>query len=207
MFSLFTNINVKVEDTESKPNEDRQGNNNLWSFQECSNWKLRISIPVETISSIWTHLKVFCKNVAGEFVLHQLLMLSLWEVKIFIQKLPEMLKDALHFEPTEFNAKFVNDETFFQPTDWEEKAKYDVLWELSENARGKVCVTRRFFQDYPNRCYFTMKFLTRRTEKDSFRRKFFLSVRIGELQKLHRMSYEIFSVLNKVKNRKKSQSA
>ena len=112
-YSLHNDINVKVEDTESKPNEDRQGNNNLWSFQEYSNRKFQISIPEETIntSSNWTHLKVFRENVEGEFVLHQFLMLSVWELKIFIQKLHEMLKEALQFEPSEVNAKLMIDET------------------------------------------------------------------------------------------------
>ena len=97
IYSLYNDINVKVEDTESKPNEDRQGNNNLWSFQEYSNRKFQFSIPEETIntSSNWSHLKVFRETVEGEFVLHQFLMLSVWELKIFIQKLPEMLKEAL----------------------------------------------------------------------------------------------------------------
>ena len=53
------------------------------------------------------------------------------------------------------------DETLFQPTDVEEKAKFDVFWEMSETARRKVCVTRTFFQDDPNRCYFTIKLFTR----------------------------------------------
>ena len=118
-----------------------------------------------------------------------------------------MIKEALLFEPTVGTAKLVIDETVFQPTDVEEKAKFDVFWEVSETARRKVCVTRIFFQDDPNRCYFTIKLFTRGTEKDSFRRKCFLSVRIGEMKKLHRMSDEIISVLNKVKNQKRSQSA
>ena len=61
-------------------------------------------------------------------------MLSVWELKIFIQNLPEMLKEALQFEPTEVTAKLVIDETLLQPTDVEEKAKFDVFWELSETA-------------------------------------------------------------------------
>ena len=132
IYSLYKDINVKVEDNESKPNEDRQGNSNLWS-----------SIPEETIntSSNWTHLKVFRENVEGEFVLHPFLMLSVWELKIFIQNLPEMIKEALQFEPSEVTAKLMIDETLFQPTDVEEKAKFDVFWELSETARRKVCVT------------------------------------------------------------------
>ena len=118
-----------------------------------------------------------------------------------------MLKEALQFELTEVTAKLVIDEILFQPTDVEEKAKFDVFWEVSETARRKVCVTRTIYQKDPNRCYFTIKLFTRETEMDSFRRKCFLSVRIGELQKLHRMSSEIISVLNKVKNQTKSQSA
>ena len=134
-------------------------------------------------------------------------MLSVCELKIFSQKLPEMLKEALQFEPTEVTAKLVIVEPLFEPTDVEEKAKFDVFWEVSETARRKVCVTRTFYQDGPNRCYFTIRLFTRGSEKDSFRRKFFFSVRIGELQKLHRLSNEIISVLIKVKNQTKSQSA
>ena len=150
---------MKVEDTESKPNDDRQGNSNCRKFQEYSNRKFRISIQEETInrSSNWTHLKVFRENVEGEFVLHQFLMFSVWECNIFIQKLPEMIKKALQFEPKEVTAKLVIDETLFQPTDVEEKAKFDVFRELSETARRKVCVTRTFYQDNPNWCYFTIK--------------------------------------------------
>ena len=209
IYSLYNDIKVKVQDTESKPNEDYEGNSNCWNFQEYNNRNFRISVPEETIktSSNWTHFKDFRKNVESEFVLHQFLMLSVWELKIFIQKLPEMLKEALQFELTEVTAKLVIDETLFQPTDVEEKAKFDVFWEASETARRKVCVTRTFYQNDPNRCYFTIKLFTRGTEKDGFRRKCFLSVRIGELQKLHRMSNEIISVLNKVKNQTKSQSA
>ena len=118
-----------------------------------------------------------------------------------------MLKEALQFELTEDAAKLVIDETLFQPTDVEEKAKCDVFWEVSETARRKVCVTRTFYQNDPNQCYFTIKLFIRGTEENSFRRKCFLSVRIGELQKLHRMSNDIVSVLNKVKNQTKSQSA
>ena len=44
-------------------------------------------------------------------------MLSDLELKIFIQKLTEMLKEALEFEPTEVTAKLVTYETLLQPTD------------------------------------------------------------------------------------------
>ena len=118
-----------------------------------------------------------------------------------------MIKEALLFEPTVGNAKLVIDETVFQPTDVEEKTKFDVFWEVNETARRKVCVTRIFFQDDQNRCYFTIKLFTRGTEKERFRWKCFHSVTIGEMEKLHRMSDEIISVLNKVKNQKRSQSA
>ena len=87
------------------------------------------------------------------------------------------------------------------------KKQNSMFWDVSETARRKVCVTSIFFQDDPNRCYFTIKLFTRGTEKDSFRRKCFLLVRIWEMEKLHRMSDEMISVLNKVKNQKRSQSA
>ena len=209
MFSLFKDNNDKKDNTDQKPNEEHDGRNNCWCFQEYGNRKFQISIPEETVNtnSNWTHLKVFRKNVESEYILHQFLMLSARELKLVIEKIPEMIKEALLFEPTVGTAKLVIDETVFQPTDVEEKAKFDVFWEVSETARRKVCVTRIFFQDDPNRCYFTIKLFTRGTEKDSFRRKCFLSVRIGEMEKLHRMSDEIISVLNKVKNQKRSQSA
>ena len=34
VYSLFTDTNVKVQDTESKLNEDYEGNSNCWNFQE-----------------------------------------------------------------------------------------------------------------------------------------------------------------------------
>ena len=208
MFSLFKEMNDKKDNTDSKPNEEHDGRNNCWSFQEYGNRKFQISIPEETIhtNSNWTHLKYFAKMWKVN-VLHQFLMLSARELKLVIEKIPEMIKEALLFEPTVGTAKLVIDETVFQPTDVEEKAKFDVFWEVSETARRKVCVTRIFFQDDTNRCYFTIKLFTRGTEKDSFRRKCFLSVRTGEMEKIHRMSDEIISVLNKVKNQKRSQSA
>ena len=179
MFSLFKDINDKKDNTDSKPNEEHDGRNNCWSFQEYGNRKFQISIQEETIL----------------------------EETIHIEKIPEMIKEALLFEPTVGSAQLVIDESVFQPTDVEEKTKFDVFWEVSETAPRKVCVTRIFSQDDPNRCYFTIKLFTRGTGKDCFRRKYFLSVRIGEMEKLHRMREEIVSVLNKVKNQKRSQSA
>ena len=38
-----------------------------------------------------------------------------------------MLKEALQFDPIEITAKFEIDETLFQPTHVEEKAKFDVF--------------------------------------------------------------------------------
>ena len=98
---------MEIEDTESKPNEDCEGKSNCWIFQENSNRKFRIRIPEETINtkSNWTHLKVLRKNLENEFVLHPFLMLPDWDLKFVIEKLPEMLKEALQFEPTEVTAK------------------------------------------------------------------------------------------------------
>ena len=142
MFSLFKNINDKKDNTDSKPNEEHDGRNNCWSFQEYGNRKFQISIPEETINtnSDWTHLKVFRENVENEYV--QFLMLSPRELTLVIEKIPEMIKEELLFEPTVGSAKLVIDETVFQPTDVEEKTKFDVFWEVSETARRKVCVTR-----------------------------------------------------------------
>ena len=121
--SLFTRINVRVEDKESKPNEDHQRHNSRWSFKEYSNRRFRISIPEETINtgSNWTQLKVFRENVEVGFVLHQSLALSVCELKPFIQKLPEIFKKSLQIEPTEVTAKLLIDETLFQPNAVEEK--------------------------------------------------------------------------------------
>ena len=61
-------------------------------------------------------------------------MLSARELKLVIEKMPDMIKEALLFEPTVGSAKLVIDETVFQPTDVEEKRKFDVFWEVSETA-------------------------------------------------------------------------
>ena len=84
-------------------------------------------------------MKVFRENGESEYVLHQILMLSARELKLVIETIPEMIKEALLFEPTAGTAKLVSDETVFQPTDVAEKAKFDVFWEVSESARRKVC--------------------------------------------------------------------
>ena len=44
----------------------------------------------------------------------------------------------------------VMDITLFQPTDVEEKAKFDVFWEVSETARRKVCMSTKFSLDVTN---------------------------------------------------------
>ena len=82
-----------------------------------------MSIPEETIntSSNWTHLKVFCENVKGEIVLHQILMPSVSELKIFIQKLPEILIEAVQFDPTEVSVKLVTDEICSNQLIWRRK--------------------------------------------------------------------------------------
>ena len=80
-------------------------------------------------------------------------MLSAKELKLVIEKIPEMIKEALLFEPTVGNAKLVIDKTLFQQTDVN-KIRC-VLGD--ETARRKVCVTRIFYQDDSNRCYFTIK--------------------------------------------------
>ena len=89
MSCLHNEINVKVENIESEPNEDREGNNNCWTFQKYSSRKFRIRIIYETITtrSNWTHLKVFRENV--NLICNQFLMLSVGKLKLVIEKLPK----------------------------------------------------------------------------------------------------------------------
>ena len=111
MFSLFKDNNDKKDNTDPKPKEEHDGRNNCCSFQEYGNRKFQISIPEETVNtnSNWTHLKVFRENVESEYVLHQFPMLSARELKLVIEKIPEMIKEALLFEPTVGTAKLVID--------------------------------------------------------------------------------------------------
>ena len=57
------------------------------------------SVPEETINlnSNWTSLKVFRKNVESEIVLYQFLLLSVGDLKLLNEKLPEMIKETLQF--------------------------------------------------------------------------------------------------------------
>ena len=89
MFSLFKETDDKKDNNDSKTNEEYDGRNNCWSFQEYDNRKFQISIPEETIntSSNWTHLKVFRENVESEHILHQFQMLSARELKLVIEKI------------------------------------------------------------------------------------------------------------------------
>ena len=127
---------------------------------------------------------------------------SVSELKLFSKRKTEMLKEALQFEPTEITAKFEIDETLFQPTDVEEKAKSDVFWEVSETARRKVCVTRTIFQDDPNRCYFKIKLFNRGTNNDSITRKWFLLVRIGSCRNYIQWAMELFQCWTNSKTKK-----
>ena len=52
MFSLFKDNNDKKDNTDSKPNEEHDGRNNCWSFQEYGNRKFQISIPEETTQTL-----------------------------------------------------------------------------------------------------------------------------------------------------------
>ena len=48
-----------------------------------------------TATTSRTHMKNFRENAENEFVLSQFLMLLVCEVKLFIEKMPEILKEAL----------------------------------------------------------------------------------------------------------------
>ena len=113
MFSLFKETDDKKDNTKSKPNDEHDRRNSCWSFQEYGYRKFQIRIPEEIIdtNSKWTHLKVFRGNVESESVLHQFLMLSARELKVVIEKLSEMIKEALLVG----NATLAIDETVFQP--------------------------------------------------------------------------------------------
>ena len=62
--SIFSHINAKIENSVSKPSEDRQGNNSLWTFHDYTNQIFRISIEEENVNrgSKRTNLNVFPKN-------------------------------------------------------------------------------------------------------------------------------------------------
>ena len=66
---------------------------------------------------------IFCVNLESEVVLHQFLMPAARELELVIEEVPEMIKEALLFEPTLGAAKLVIDEILLQPTDLEEKQK------------------------------------------------------------------------------------
>ena len=57
------------------------------------------SVPEESINlnSNWTSLKVFRKNVESEIVLYQFLLLSVGDLQLVNEKLPEMIKETLQF--------------------------------------------------------------------------------------------------------------
>ena len=72
----------------------------------------------------------------SEFVLHQFLMLSVGELQIVIEKLPEIIKEELEFEPRAGTAKRMIDDNSSQPTAVEEKNRYALggEWDCSTEA-------------------------------------------------------------------------
>ena len=114
---------------------------------------------------------VFRENEENELVLHQFLMMSVWELKLVNEKIPEMLKDALLFEPTEGIAKRLR-KLCSNPLMWSKKNSMcsgNWLRTLHQN-----CVIRTRFQNDQNPCYFTIKLFARGTIKTDLGKCFLL---------------------------------
>ena len=101
----------KLRTPNPKPNWIREWNHNCPAFQEYSSRKFRIRILLETINtrSNWTHLIVFRENVV--LICNQFLMLSVCELKLIIEKLPEMLNSIQL-------ATFWNHRSYCKVSDW-----------------------------------------------------------------------------------------
>ena len=98
-------------------------------------------------------MKSFCENAENEFALYQFLMLSVCEVKLFIEKTPEILKEALDSVNWRQAVQiWWLTRTLFQPTDMEEKSMFGWYFQGSQwDCSTKSMSDRNISYGDPNR--------------------------------------------------------
>jgi len=149
-------------------------------------------------------VKIFKENM-GQMKFHQLIILSIWEMRRVLSSLDEVLGEAkrwfLNFLESQVSLKREEMDTRqFQlvnyPTPLEDRESCDKFWELCETARRKVCASLTAYdRGNFNRSYIQLKLFTRSGVADSFIRRGVVNIRVGEIEKLLKAHVEIMEIL------------
>ena len=187
---------------------DAESSQKCWDFSCVPERVLRISLPNVEVSgnapTNWVHVKIFKENM-GQMKFHQLIILSIWEMRRVLSSLDEVLGEAkrwfLNFLESQVSLKREEMDTRqFQlvnyPTPLEDRESCDKFWELCETARRKVCASLTAYdRGNFNRSYIQLKLFTRSGVADSFIRRGVVNIRVGEIEKLLKAHVEIMEIL------------
>ena len=215
--SLMDNTEVRTTFGTSVLNKYRQkrflphaeSSQKSWDFSCVPKRVSRISLPNVEVSgnapTNWVHVKKF-KESMGQMKFHQLIILSIWEMRRVLSSLDEVLGEAkrwfLNFLKSQESLKREEMGTTRQfqlanyPTPLEDRESCDKFWELCERARRKVCASLTAYdRGNFNRSYFQLKLFTRSGVTESFTRRGFVKSRVGEIEKLLKAHVEIREIL------------
>ena len=172
---------------------------NCWDFSLVPFRTLRVSIPKysnerETVSD-WNHFKLLKKD-RGEYKVHQLVILSLYETRQLLSSLERINKEShTQFECIKGDKNYGTDIQDFPqshspsnfPTLEEDREKRIKFWDISESPIRFVGASLKVYENtHYSKTYIQLKLYTRNDTHDQFIRKGALSLRVGELEELIR---------------------
>ena len=185
---------------------DAASSQKCWDFSCVPERVLRISIPnaesSENPSSNWVHVKIFKENM-GQMKFHQLIILSMWEMRRVLSSLDEVFGEArkwfAEILESQESLKREGEKTSldqFQtpnyPTPDEDCGTCDKFWELCEIARRKVCASLTSYDKGNfNRSYIQLRLYTRTGVTDNFTKKGVVNMKVGEIVKLLQSNVEL----------------
>ena len=188
---------------------DAESSQKCWDFSCVPERVLRISLPNVEVSgnapTNWVHVKIFKENM-GQMKFHQLIILSIWEMRRVLSSLDEVLGEAkkwfLNFLESQESLKREEMGTTRQfqlanyPTPLEDRESCDKFWELCETARRKVYASLTAYDRGNFNCsYIQLKLFTRSGFADNFTRRGVVNIRVGEIEKLLKSHVEIMEIL------------
>ena len=188
--------------------KDAQETAYCWDFVDVPKRVARISLPKTTTDpnglTNWVHFKVFRDNVT-KLDLHQILILSLFEVRRLLWCLPSIVREAQEKFEEMCNNNSLTDRDMLEesnvtipqleyPSPAEDAIKCHHFWTVNESARRMVCMSIIFYDNNDfNRSYFQIKLFSRARMEDSFQRKALVSFRVGEVHRMVDSSTEMLS--------------
>ena len=151
-------------------------------------------------------MKIFKENM-GQMKFHQLIILSVWEMRRVLSSPDEVFGEAkkwfLNFLESQVCLKREEMSTTRQfqfanyPTPLEDPETCDKFWEICETVRRKKCASLTAYdRGNLNRSYIQLKLFTRSRVADSFIRRGVVNIRVGEIEKLLKSHVEIINARN-----------